>query len=111
MITINENQECVEISETLHFDGPVQNKYNEILEAQRDDLEIDKDELRPDVIAKIEKFLNYTLTHEDKLEILENIVDKYEISMNYYENASIFDDDLIREGIEDWINENFDIEL
>lgn len=111
MITINEDQECVEISEALPFNGPVQNKYNEILEYQRDDLEIDKDELRPDVIAEIKKFLNYSLTHEDKLKILEYIVDKYERSMNYYENASIFDDDLIREGIENWITDNFNIEF
>ena len=111
MITINEDQECVEISEFLQFNGPVQNKYNEIVEALQFDLDMNKDELHPDSIEDTKKFLNYTLTHEDKLKILEYIVDKYERSMNYYENASIFDDDLIREGIENWITDNFDIEL
>lgn len=111
MITINEDQECVEISEALHFNGPVQNKYNEILEYQRDDLEINKDELRPDVIAEIKKLLNYSLTHEDKLEILEYIVDEYEQGSEYFESQSIFDDDLIQKGIENWITDNFNIEF
>lgn len=111
MITINEDQECVEISEALHFNGPVQNRYNEIVEALQFDLDMNKDELHLDSIEDTKKFLNYTLTHEDKLKILEYIVDEYERGSEYFESQSIFDDDLIRKGIEDWINDNFDIEL
>lgn len=111
MITINEENESIEISECLAFSGKVQEEYNKILEDQQFDLENSPDIFSSDDIENVKKFVNHILTHEDKLKILEYIMDEYDRSSNYFDNQSIFDEDLIQKGIEDWINDNFDLNL
>ena len=105
MIEINKNDECIEIKECLTFNGTVQRIYDEFLEIAKDNEESYEDK------NELEKFLNHTLTHEDKIEILEYIADKYENEMNYFDNCSIYDEYLIKLCIEEWITDTFDIEI
>lgn len=116
MYTINEKELTIEIRETLSFDAHVQPIFDDIHEDVQfdvDDIEsiedpIDLEKVDEDLENK-KQFLQHELTHVDKLIILGNI-------LNYYEYAacradceiSIFDEDGIRKGINDWIEANFD---
>ena len=110
MIKFNDGDESIEISEFLSFKGTVQNEYDTILEDLKFNLE-NESELSSEEVENTRKFVNYVLSHEDKMKILEYIVDEYYSSSNYFENQSIFDEDLIQKGIKDWINDNFDLNL
>lgn len=116
MIEFNEKLEQIEIKETLSFEYYVLPIYNDII----DDLEYEhchnitdpftlenKEKIEYD---NVEKFLNHTLTHDDKMEILHYIEDEYERCSNYFENASIFDEHMIKDCLLTWIADNFEIE-
>ena len=61
-----------------------------------------------DDIDDIVRFLDHTLTDEDKLSILEFIKDDYDYeSYNPEYEVSIFDEDRIRKSINDWIEDQF----
>lgn len=118
MIEFNDELEQIEIKEYFSFENHVLPILNDII----DDLELEyenchnlikSDKLenkKKEESEKIEKFLNYKLTHNDKMEILHYIEDEYERSSNYFDNASIFDEHMIKECILTWITDNFEIE-
>lgn len=101
MIEFNDKLEQIEIKETLSFKHHVLPVFNDI----RDDLKLEDED------DDIKKFLNYELTHDDKMEILHYIEDEYDRTSNYYDNKSIFDEEMIAESLMAWITDNFDIEF
>ena len=110
MITVNADEVAVEIKETLSFECNVQPKFDEIrdnVEYAYNEGEIENDNILDDVKA----FLNYELTKEDKLAILNNIVEDYEYEQygnrEGYE-VSIFDEDFAEKAIIDWVEETFE---
>lgn len=102
MIVYNEQKEELEIKEVLSFKHHVLPYFNEI----KQDIE------GFDPLQENEKeFLKYTLSHDDKMNILHYIEDEYERKTNYYDEVSIFDEEMIKECIMNWITDNFDIEF
>lgn len=102
MIEFNEQKEELEIKEVLSFKHHVLPYFNEI----KQDIE------GFDPLQENEKdFLKYTLSHDDKMNILHYIEDEYERNSNYYDNASIFDPEMIKKCIKDWISDYFEIEF
>lgn len=116
MIEFNDELEQIEIKECLSFKNHVLPIYNEIIEdleyerCQDSKNEMNEDEFL-DYQLTLDEFLNYQLTHEDKMEILQIIEEEYESNLNYFDNASIFDNNLIKKCVISWINENFDIKV
>lgn len=105
MNTIDEENLEIQVSETLSFEHEVSPR----LEGMKDDIEYafgkgEYEKSREDV----QRFLQYTLTQEDRVKILQNIVENYEQASiwNYYA-VTIFDEDIIRRGINQWIEEKF----
>lgn len=115
MIEFNDEHEQIEITEVLSFENHILPFLNDI----RDDLEyenchVNLSELNDEekyALEKIDDFLNHQLTHEDKMEILHYIEDQYKCCCNYFDNASIFDSDMIKKCVMTWITDNFDIEF
>lgn len=105
MTTVNEEDECIEIKEFLTFDGTVKPIYEEFLDEARDDDTYETD--------GIKKFKEYQLTHEDKIEILERLKEQYEDEAEYlyFDNATIFDRNIIVGALESWISDKFDISI
>ena len=108
MINVNDADESVEIKEVLSFKHHVQRIYDDI----RDDLKYDFVENESVSNKKeIESFLKYELTHSDKIAILDKIVDAFESFYEFCDSASIFDEELIKNAVQEWITDNFDIEF
>lgn len=103
MTTVNEKDECIEIKEFLTFDGTVKPIYEEFLDEARDDDTYETD--------GIKKFKEYQLTHEDKVEILERLKEHYEDEADYFDDATIFDRDIIVGALESWITDTFYISI
>lgn len=110
MITVDNEDIAVKIKETLSFVFDVQPKFDEIrenVEYAYDEGEIEND----NILDNVKAFLNYELTKEDKLAILNNIVEDYEYeqysNLEGYE-VSIFDEDFAEKAIIDWIEETFE---
>ena len=110
MVEINETTVSIEIKETLSFECNVQPIYDDIKSEVQD--AYDNEYLIEDDIDAGESFINYELTVSNKLEILEFIKDEYEYqSFNPEYEVSIFDKDVIRKAIIDWIEDEFEIRV
>lgn len=108
MTTIDEEKFELIITENLTFSGDVAPNLEEAKEeikAQLNEGEYEED--KPNVL----RFLQYKLKPEDKIQILKNITEVYEESCGRDWTASIFDDDIINEGIDQWIEEKFKFSL
>ena len=106
MTTIDEEKLEIHLSETFSFEHDVVPKLEEAVDELKERVALgveDKDEEED-----IKKFLVYTLTQEDKVKILKNVVEDY-----YRETyrgdceVSLFDEDGINRGINQWIEEKF----
>ena len=93
MIELNKNDLCLEIKEYLTW-NTVQNIYDNLIEGYFDD-EIG------------EALSKYELTKEDKIEILDMIRDEYEYQSEDDFALSIFDDELIINVLNEWIENKF----
>lgn len=93
MIELNKNDLCLEIKEYLTW-NTVQNIYDTLIERYFDD-EIG------------EALSKYELTKEDKIEILDMIRDEYEYQSEDDFALSIFDDELIINVLNEWIENKF----
>ena len=102
MVEVNEKDLSIGIKETLTFDNSVQKIYDDIHEGY----EWRSDEYEEE---SINQFLGHELTNEDKIEILKNIRDEYDNDYDY-NYTSIFDEDLIRKAIGNFIEDNFHLE-
>ena len=106
MVEVNKDELTVEVKETLSFD------YYAIKEAYSDAIDEVKCNLENDFYANnkeksdAERFVNYELTHEDKVDILQKIADNYEENVEWG-TESLFDEDTIKNCIREWICDNF----
>ena len=107
MIKIIDEDESIKIEETLSFEHHLKPIYNDI----REDIKYDMDENYYSEKDKkeIESFLNYELNHQDKIEILDNLIYEYEKQYDY-ENTSVFDEDIIKKVVKEWITDKYYIE-
>ena len=114
MIEFNDKLEQIEIKECLSFEHHVLPIFNEL----KGEIEYQHESKVPEDLNDVEKydyekeedFLTYKLSHEDKMEMLHYIEDEYERNSNYFDGASIFDEDSIRTCVWAWITDNFDVE-
>lgn len=122
MVELNEKDLCLEIREYLTWDNSVKNVFEDIHNEIKDWYEIHLDDINEndaerDEIENCGRFLDTInnmgkdLTRDLKVAILKNIMEHWEMVMyrNYY-NSSIFDDDVIREGIYQTIEEEFNFD-
>lgn len=122
MVELNEKDLCLEIREYLTWDNSVKNVFedihNEIKDWYENNLEdIDENDDNLDEMENCERFLDTInnmgndLTRDFKVAILKNIMEHWEMVMyRNYCNSSIFDDDVIREGIYQTIEERFNFD-
>jgi hypothetical protein len=119
MIELNEKDLCLEIREQLSWDNSVKNIFAEIAEEVFDWCQdnIDNCKNGGEATEDMENCKNFLdtvsykendWTRELKIETLKNIKDYWEtVSYRSDCEVSIFDEDIIREGIFQTIEENF----
>ena len=111
MVEVNEKNFTIEMSETLSFDNDVQDVYDEICDDIEYEVQYNADNYSESTIENMKRFLDHQLTDNDKIEILNNIVENYEYeSMRADCEVTIFDKDGIFNSIDKWIDDNFDFE-
>ena len=110
MTVINPETLEIEIKEVFSFECNAQSVFDDIYE--RVEYAVNNDEIEhEETLVNAKKFLDYSLTKEDKLAILNNIIEDYEYEQ--YGNredyaVSIFDEDFANKAINDWIEETFE---
>lgn len=126
MVELNEKELCLEIRERLSWENSVAYIFSEIKEEltnwYQDNLDNLKntgvaDDAIPENMKNCKKFLDAVtgvendLSRELKLETLKNIMDYWEQKTYRCDcEVSIFDEDIIREGIFQTIEEEFDFD-
>ena len=122
MVELNEKDLCLEIHEYLTWDNSVKNVFedihNEIKDWYENNLDdINENDVERDEMENCGRFLDTInnmgkdLTRDFKVAILKNIMEHWEMVMyRNYCNSSIFDDDVIREGIYQTIEERFNFD-
>lgn len=126
MVELNEKDLCLEIREQLSWDHSVKFVFNEIIEELSDWYENNLEDIEntgeafdatPKDMENCEKFLDVVngmekdWPRELKIETLKNIMEHWE-TVTYRDDCevSIFDEDIIREGIFQTIEEEFDFD-
>ena len=108
MLKINEETLEIEIVESLSFECQVL----PVIEDLKSDLSYDLDCFDEDDQENIQNFLNQNeLSNEAKLKILNEIKEYYETRDNYYENVSLFDEEVIKEGFYRWFEETYEVDI
>jgi predicted RND superfamily exporter protein len=108
MVEINDVNFEIEIKEVFSFEYHALPKYDEIKNEVSDMIEDIEDIEDENTLESINEFLEHELTDADKLSILEFIKNDYEFeSCNPEYEVSIFDEDIIRKSIIDWIEDQF----
>ena len=122
MVELNEKDLCLEIREYLTWDNSVKYVFEDIHKEIKDWYEhnledIDENDNNLDEMENCGRFLDTInnmgkdLTREFKVAILKNIMEHWEMVMyRNYGKSSIFDDDVIREGIYQTIEEEFNFD-
>ena len=125
MVELNEKDLCLEIREYLTWDNSVKYVFEDIHQEIKDwyennleDIdENDENDNNLDEMKNCGRFLDTInnmgkdLTREFKVAILKNIMEHWEMVMyRNYGKSSIFDDDVIREGIYQTIEEEFNFD-
>ena len=122
MVELNEKDLCLEIREYLTWDNSVKNVFedihNEIKDWYENNLDdINENDAERDEMENCGRFLDTInnmgkdLTRDLKVAILKNIMEHWEMVMyRNYCNSSIFDDDVIREGIYQTIEDEFNFD-
>ena len=101
MLRLNREDFSVEVIEALSFDYHVLPIINEIKDEVRDTF-IDPEN---DASVNAHKFVDHEISDEDKLDILQKIIEGYETDAYIF---SIFKEDFIRDQICYWIEGRFD---
>ena len=126
MVELNEKDLCIEVHEQLSWDGSVKFAFEEIRQELEDWYENNLEDIRETGIAydasyddmeNCGKFLDYVSgmekdwPREFKVAILKNIMDHWD-TVSYREDCevSIFDEEIIREGIYQAIEEEFNFD-
>jgi hypothetical protein len=135
MVELNEKDLCIEVHEQLSWDGSVKFVFNEIKDELTDWYDGNLEDIREDGIAydasyedmeNCGKFLDFAsdmekdCSREFKVAVLKNIIDYWDTiscmlqcgTVLYKEDyeVSIFDEDIIREGIYRTIEEEFNFD-
>lgn len=122
MVELNEKDLCLEIREYLTWDNSVKYVFEDIHKEIKDWYEnnledIDENDDNLDEMENCGRFLDTInnmgkdLTRDFKVAILKNIMEHWEMVMyRNYGKSSIFDDDVIREGIYQTIEEEFNFD-
>ena len=125
MVELNEKDLCLEIREYLTWDNSVKYVFEDIHQEIKDWYEnnledIDENDENDNNLNEMEncgRFLDTInnigndLTRDFKVAILKNIMEHWEMVMyRNYGKSSIFDDDVIREGIYQTIEEEFNFD-
>jgi hypothetical protein len=135
MVELNEKDLCIEVREQLSWDHSVKNIFNEIKDELTDWYDGNLEDIREDGIAydasyedmeNCGKFLDFAsdmekdCSREFKVAVLKNIIDYWDTvscmlqcGMVLYKEdceVSIFDEDIIREGIYRTIEEEFNFD-
>ena len=122
MVELNEKDLCLEIREYLTWDNSVKYVFEDIHQEIKDWYEnnledIDENDDNLDEMENCGRFLDTInnmgkdLTRDFKVAILKNIMEHWEMVMyRNYGKSSIFDDDVIREGIYQTIEERFNFD-
>lgn len=122
MVELNEKDLCIEIRESLSWDGSVKSVLEDIHQELKDWYENNLDDIKntgeaydatPEEMEDCKKFLDFIdmesdLPKEFKVAILKNIMENWDtVSYSNDCEVSIFDEDIIREGIFQTIEENY----
>ena len=122
MVELNEKDLCLEIREYLTWDNSVKYVFEDIHQEIKDWYEnslenINENDDNLDEMENCGRFLDAInnmgndLTRDFKVAILKNIMEHWEMVMyRNYGKSSIFDDDVIREGIYQTIEEEFNFD-
>ena len=122
MVELNEKDLCLEIREYLTWDNSVKYVFEDIHQEIKDWYEnslenINENDDNLDEMENCGRFLDAInnmgkdLTRDFKVAILKNIMEHWEMVMyRNYGKSSIFDDDVIREGIYQTIEERFNFD-
>ena len=122
MVELNEKDLCLEIREYLTWDNSVKYVFEDIHKEIKDWYEnnledIDENDDSLDEMENCGRFLDTInnmgkdLTRDFKVAILKNIMEHWEMVMyRNYGESSIFDDDVIREGIYQTIEDEFNFD-
>ena len=122
MVELNEKDLCLEIREYLTWDNSVKYVFEDIHQEIKDWYEnnledIDENDNNLDEMENCGRFLDTInnmgkdLTRDFKVAILKNIMEHWEMVMyRNYGKSSIFDDDVIREGIYQTIEDEFNFD-
>ena len=126
MIVLNEKGLCLEIREQLSWDHSVKNIFSEIIEELSDWYENNLEDIKEtgsaydatyedmencgrflDAVSGMEK----DWSREFKVAVLKNIMERWDnLSYKWDSEVSIFDEDIIREGIFQTIEEEFNFD-
>jgi hypothetical protein len=125
MVELNEKDLCIEIRESLSWDGSVKSVLEDIHQELKDWYENNLDDIKntgeaydatPEEMEDCKKFLDFIdmesdLSKEFKVAILKNIMENWDtVSYSNDYEVSIFDEDIIREGIFQTIEEEFNFD-
>ena len=103
-IEFNDKEMSIEVKECLDFGYVKEFVMNEIYD-EFEDYEQDN----------VQNFIHHELTEDDKKNIMYAILDNFqseEAKASYYgDNVSIFDKDIIRTGIANWIFDEFEFSI
>lgn len=126
MVEFNEKDLCIEVREQLSWDGSVKSVFEEIRLELKDWYENNLEDIEntgeaydatPEDMENCGKFLDAVSdmeknwSRELKIETLKNIIEHWN-NVSYGDDCevSIFDEDIIREGIYQTIEEEFDFD-
>lgn len=106
------NKENFEVVFTEHFsfECNVKSRLDSIIE----DIKYNHDDTSDDAEykEKIQEVLSKEFTDKDKISILETILSHWEYeTCDGFDNRSIFDEDIIDDGIYMWLEEEFDFDF
>lgn len=106
---IYEDEMSIKSQESLNFDLDIWPEINNLKKNIQNEIKYNAEDFFEFELEKMKKFLAYKLTKEDKLYILEKIMNDYEYEKYYHGNynVSIFDKEFIMKAINDWTQEKF----
>lgn len=128
MFKLNEDSLEIEITEILSFDNHIKPKLDEIAddlsqeldesdydfsddneEQNQEEFDSDEDKLR-NIKHFIDDYNNDNISHDEYKDLLETVYSHWEyVTCDGFDNRSVFDEDIIKEGIYEWLENNYDI--